>query len=333
MTTRRQYNQALARLEQTVGREFVAAVRARMQRAPMDELEAAVLAGDVDAISAAAGITPPVMSATTEAVRAVYVAGAALESPAARITFDIRNPRAEAWIRDNSSRLVTDIIDQQRDAIQIVLERGLSRGAHPRTTALDIAGRINRQTGRRTGGIVGLNSQQAQYVTNMRAQLASGDPSDMADYFSRVRRDRRFDGVVRRAIAEGRPVSDADINRIAARYSDRLLQLRAETIARTETINALNAARDEAWAQAIEAGDVQPQNVYKIWRASGSRNPRHDHQMMEGQTVRYVEPFTTPGGVQLMHPGDTSLGAGARDVANCGCFMEVSVDNFAELLG
>ncbi|WP_230079793.1 hypothetical protein, partial [Alteripontixanthobacter maritimus] len=38
------------------------------------------------------------------------------------------------------------------------------------------------------------------------------------EYFTRKLRDKRFDGIVRKAIATGKPLSVADVERIAGRY-------------------------------------------------------------------------------------------------------------------
>lgn len=187
--------------------------------------------------------------------------------------------------------------------------------------------------GRRTGGIVGLTNQQAQFVTNARAQLLSGAPDQMQGYFSRQLRDRRFDGLVRRAMAAGKPVPAADVDRIVARYADRLLALRGETISRTEALAAFNQARDEAFQQAIDTGAIRPQNAVKIWRTAADARVRDAHAAMGGQKVRFDQPFRSPTGALLMHPGDTSRGAGASDIANCRCISVNRIDHLAQNLG
>src|SRR5699024_7431465 len=108
-------------------------------------------------------------------------------------------------------------------------------GLHPRATALDLVGRVG-PTGRREGGVVGLNRPQARAVANARLALSSGDPEHMRDYLQLQRRDRRYDHIVRRRIEAGQPLNERELGTILARYEDRLLQTRGETIARTETI-------------------------------------------------------------------------------------------------
>lgn len=245
--------------------------------------------------------------------------------------FDIRNPVAEAWLRNHSSSLVTSIVRDQLEAIRITVSSGVGMGRGPRQMALDLVGRVS-ATGRRAGGIVGLTSQQAGYVATARAQLLSGVPEEMAGYFNRVARDRRFDGIVRRAIEAGRPVSAADVDRIAGRYADRLLRLRGEMIARTEALTAFNTGRDEAIRQHVAAGRISGRNVQKEWSASGDDRVRDTHAAMNGQTVPFDQPFTSPSGAQLMHPGDTSLGAGAAEIIQCRCSVRYRIDQIAEAM-
>ena len=186
-------------------------------------------------------------------------------------------------------------------------------------------GRIDRATGKRSGGIVGLTSQQSGYVANMRAELA--DPTAMANYFTRERRDRRFDGLVRKAIADGKPVTKADIDRIAARYADRLLKLRGDTIARTESITAYRAGQHEAFTQMVDSGKVRAEQVIRKWSSAHDSRTRRDHLAMDGTVLRGLDaPFIAPDRSLLRFPGDTSLGASARETIQCRCSAVYSVD-------
>lgn len=197
-----------------------------------------------------------------------------------------------------------------------VIETGLEAGQNPRAVALDIVGKFNRATGKREGGFIGLNSQQAGYVTNARNELRNLD----AGYFDRTKRDKRFDGLVRRAIKDGKPLSVADVERITGRYSDRLLKLRGDNIARTEGITALRAGRHEGYAQLIESGKVAPDRVTVVWDSTGpDGRTRSDHLAMEGQTVKFGKPFIAPDGSQMHFPGDISLGASGDQTINCRC--------------
>lgn len=327
--SRREYLQLLYEAEAPVRREFTEFVIAAVAGVRVRDVERAIERMDTDTMLRDIGVTSAALSPLAEAVRQNYLRGGRFEAPAARIMFDLRSPRAENWIREHSSALVTRITEGQRQGIQRTLETGMRLGRNPRQTALDIVGRVG-PTGRRSGGIVGLSAPQSQYVANAREQLLSGDPRAMREYFSRTRRDRRFDGIVHRAIAEGRPVAITDVDRITGRYSDRLLKLRGDSIARTESVEALNAGRDEAVQQAIDEGVISGQHTVGVWDATGDADTRPSHHALHGQRRIQGEPFESPTGARMMHPGDTSMGAGAEDVANCRCHKRFEYDYIGE---
>jgi hypothetical protein len=190
--------------------------------------------------------------------------------------FGVRNPDGEAFLRNHSSQLVTRITDDQKQAIRQALEEGLSTGRNPKSTALDVIGRVNRVTGRREGGIIGLTSQQERFVSLARVELISGDPVLLRSYLARQRRDKRFDRAVLAAIRDGKPIPSDLVTRIVGRYSDRMVQLRGEMLARTETIMALGTARENAMRQQIDNGKVAASDVQKIL-AIGRRQPGAAH--------------------------------------------------------
>ncbi|MAX61554.1 MAG: hypothetical protein CMK46_06960 [Porticoccus sp.] len=335
----RQLVAELERLEPTVARAYLAEVQRLVGAASIAEVESLISVGNIAGVITALQFSEADLSQLLESIRGVYVTGGTIEAGSLRpprglgraaIRFDVRNTRAETWLRTESSRLVVDIAAGQRDGIRAAVARGTEIGRNPRQTALDIVGRISRQTGRRSGGIVGLSGPQAQYVVNARAQLLSGDPEQMRQYFERVRRDRRFDSIVQRAIDAGKPVKAADVDRIVGRYSDRLLALRGETIARTESLSAFNAARNEVYEQGIQEGLFRADSVLKEWSTSGDGRTRDTHIAMDGQRQKQGEPFRSPSGAMLMFPGDTSLGAGAAEVIQCRCMSQTRVDWIGE---
>jgi uncharacterized protein with gpF-like domain len=96
---------------------------------------------------------------------------------------------------------------------------------------------------------------------------------------------------------------------------------------------AFNTARDEAYLQAIDTGSVSPQNVTKGWSAVGDARTRDNHASMHGQKRAMNEPFRSPSGALMRFPGDTSLGAGAADLANCRCSSRYTIRHLDEALG
>lgn len=241
--------------------------------------------------------------------------------------FGVRNLEAETWLREHSSTLVTRIVDDQREAIRAALSEGLSQGQNPRSTALNVIGRISRQSNRREGGIIGLTAAQERYVANAREELASGDPARLQGFLGRERRDKRFDRTIAKAIREEKPLDQETINRIVGRYSDRLLELRGTMLARTETMMALSKARDDAIRQQIEAGKLGAQDVTKVWRSAGDMRVRHTHRLLHGKKAPMDGAFESISGARLRFPGDPT--APASEIINCRCMVEYKVDYLA----
>lgn len=89
---------------------------------------------------------------------------------------------------------------------------------------------------------------------------------------------------------------------------------RAVTVARTETIAAVNAGAFHGAAElARERGDIGAQ---KAWLATLDRRTRVDHDHADMQRVPLFDPFIV-GGFPLMFPGDPLGPAG--QVINCRC--------------
>lgn len=262
------------------------------------------------------------MAGTLEAVRESLKTGGAMNG-----RFDVNSEAASSWMATKGAALVTEINIQQRDAIRAIVSAGRTLGENPRTIALDLVGRIG-ANGRREGGVIGLNGPQAEAVANAAKNLKSGDPELMRKYLSNVRRDKRFDGIVNRAIAEGKPVSSADIHKITARYQDRLMVTRGETVARTEALEAINKGGEEAVRQQLESGQLGDARVFKVWNHNTvGKDSREDHADMDGEEVDIDEPFTLPDGSQMMFPCDTSLGAEADQIINCRCSLSYRVES------
>ncbi|MDX0605220.1 head morphogenesis protein [Sinorhizobium medicae] len=244
--------------------------------------------------------------------------------------FGVRNPTAEAILRDLSSTMVMHITVDQQQGIRQALEQGLARGANPRSTALDVVGRQSRVTGRREGGVIGLTRYQIEFIERARVHLASGDPELMNRYFELKTRDKRFDRTVVAAIRAGKPVTGETLTKIVGRLRDKNLLLRGEMLARTETMMALSSARDEAMRQQIEAGKVQAQDVTKVWRSAGDSRVRHTHRVLSGKSVRMDEVFQSPSGALLRFPGDPR--APISEISGCRCRLEYRVDHIGAVV-
>lgn len=305
---------------------FKRIIQATYSRAAVGALSRAIETGDFDGILRAAGVREGMWGPLTEEIRSVYAqAGSAYIAADVPkrfgMIFNINNPRAETWLTRNSAQLVSRTSAEQVASIQEALTNGTLRGNNPRTTALDIVGRVSPQTGRRTGGIVNLTSQQSGYVTNARADLDTLNRR----YFTRTLRDKRFDATIKKAMQEGKALPAAQKTRVITSYQNRMLKHRGDNIARTETLASLNAAGDESLQQIIQEGLAPADAVKRIWRHSREANERPGHLSMgrEEQARAVGEVFTNPRTFAvLMRPGEGQ----ASEVINCRCYLEHKID-------
>lgn len=101
-------------------------------------------------------------------------------------------------------------------------------------------------------------------------------------------------GALRNAAASGKFVGkDLDA------YEQRLLDRRAENIARTETAYATNAGQMAVWESAKEQGLLE-EGASKVWICDA--RPCEDCAPMDGLMVGLDEEFLAPSGVRVLNP-------------------------------
>lgn len=317
-------------------RDAVAEIRSRIT---LKVLVDRLTAGDINGALEALHIDRAAFYPLEQALTLAYQSGGSItaqnfpvirEQTGARVVirFDMRNPRAEQWLGERSSRLVTGIVEDQRASIQSALVDGMAAGQNPKATALQVVGRVSRATGKREGGIIGLTSQQAQYAASARRELLSGDPVQMANYLARSdnTRDKRFDKAVRAAMKAGKPLPVETVNAAVTSYENRLLKYRGDLIGKTETFGALASSKDEAYAQAIQSGKVQANAVKKRWKHFPNEHPRLWHTAMSNVEVPFDGLFSLPDGSQMAYAHDPA--GGMRNNAGCHCQTDYLIDFF-----
>ena len=330
------FEELLATHEPRVREAFIEAVRDLVDGVTLRVVVERLERHDIEGAIAALNLEPEAFSRLERAIEAAYADGGQAtvgNLPTVRdpdggrvvFRFGIRNTPAEDWLRDHSGMLVTRIVDEQRDVIRTAFTEGLARGDNPTRTALDVVGRIDRQSNRRTGGVIGLSAPQERFVANARRELLSGDPDAMRNYLTRKRRDRRFDGMVLKAIREEKPLDRATIDRIVGRYSDNLLKLRGEAIGLNETMTALSKSREDAIAQQIAAGKIAAEDVVKVWRHTPQEHPRLHHRAMNNKTAPWGEKFKLPNGVEIDYPHAPD--APASETLFCKCIWLPRIDH------
>lgn len=232
--------------------------------------------------------------------------------------FDIRSPSAERFINDLSSRKIVEISEDLRFTVRSILNAAMVKGQAPRSTALDLVGRIDPTTRKRIGGHIGLTEQQAQWVQNARFELENLD----ANYLNRKLRDRRFDKSFIKAMRDGKKYKNTDA--AVTRMQARALRYRAENIARTESLQALSEGHFEAIKQAVNVGEVS--DVLKFWDATGDIRTRPEHSEAENRSKKGI-PLDAPffvGGEAMQRP--RQLGASGSNVINCRCRLKTKID-------
>ena len=129
-----------------------------------------------------------------------------------------------------------EFVQQLANSVEAVIDQDIRQGITGGLNATEIAEVIQ--------DTLGLTARQAMAVENFRVLLQNGSPAAL----NRALRDRRFDPTIQRAI-DGDVLTDAQIDKMVARYTERSIAHRARTIARQEALTAANAGRAAAWQQ------------------------------------------------------------------------------------
>lgn len=337
--TRAQFLAELERVSPRIARAFEEAVqdiRGAAQRRAIEEaikrgLESGDIARAVQEVAQAINLGPEFWAPLDRQISEAFYAGGVWQAstlpkpsstgsaPPVFFRFQGSHIRAQEWTRTRAADLVAEINDDQRTLIRETIDEAVreNRGYRSITRSL-----IGTQDGNeRVGALIGLHSRQAAAVRAARRDLEALD----GGYFRRARRDKRFDRKVAKAINDDKPLSQADIDKIAARYADRLLRYRAETISRTEGNKAMNAGRAEAIEQLIESGKVPESAVEIIWNATPDSRTRDSHRALNGEKIDWGERFVSPvTGAQMRWPHDE--GIPAAESVNCRCTATFRID-------
>jgi hypothetical protein len=338
LSLRKQFEALLLQQDKRIQQAFEASVVDLRSRLVLKELVDLLSAGNLEGAVQALHLDAAAYAPLEEAIRETYIASGRLmasnlpamkDSLGARVVirFDSRSLRAESFLQQHAGNLVQNLAEEGRSALRGVLETAMREGRNPRTTIRELVGTYDRTTGRLEGGLVGLSRNQVTYVVNAREELAGGTEAQLRNYLTRQARDKRYDSVVKSAIAKGEKLKPSTVNTITNRYSSKLIRVRAEAIARTEAQASIHNAKFEAFSQGLQQTEYPQEAVTKIWRSAGDGRVRHSHTEMDGQTVVGLNtPFVSGNGYQLQFPLDGSLGAGPEDIVNCRCDIDYRID-------
>lgn len=219
-----------------------------------------------------------------------------------QFAFDQTNPWSLRAARENQLRLVSEFTRTQRDATRQAIVNGVQRGANPVEQA-----RAFRDS-------IGLTRRQVQHVENFRRALESDNPRAA---LSRALRDKRFDRTIESAVRGGRKLTPEQVDKMVDRYRERYVRYRSEVIGRTEAMRSVHQGRQAMYDQAIEAGQLDPQNMTQEWNTAMDERVRGSHGSMNQQVVPMGEPFISGLGNQLRYPTDPA--APPEDSIQCRC--------------
>lgn len=296
----------LATIEPKLYKAFIQAVNQLRDEALIEDLAKLIQSGDID--SALTLVQKTINNFTTDVVGFYSMAGAATADSISRlltvrVSFDQTNYRAVRMMQAAKLRLIQGLNEDQRVALRTTLTSGVARGINPK------------QQARELGNLLGLNAKQIEAVDNYRRLLEMNSAASL----NRTLRDRRFDPTVENSVRTGNGLTNDQIERIVARYASRQLDYRAKMIARTEAMRAVNEASEEAFRQAIDAGDIDESKLKRTWVTAQDERVRGSHRSMNGQVRSLDTPFVSGDGYNLRYPGDYN--APASEVIHCRCIV------------
>jgi hypothetical protein len=312
-----------ASYEPAVAKAILKALNEAADAIDLDLLAEALASGNLQAVLDMFGAK---LGGFTDALQDVVYAGGALATKSIAVRgvafhFHRLNPVLVDWLQTYTLGLIREITNSTKESIRTELLAGMKAGKNPRTQATQIK------------QIVGLTQRQSAAVANFRKELETfhekrsagawglgnkidrrngaqvfkpgedGKPKD--GIYERRLRDFRYDKMLKRSMVQGKPLTPAQIDKMVDAYARKYRKYRAETIARTESMRALNIGMQEAWRQAVWEHKVVEGLVRRYWKVA------HDERTcsvcmpvpdMNKQGVGLAVPFSTPNGAVFLPP-------------------------------
>lgn len=189
------------------------------------------------------------------------------------------------------------------------------------------------QSGRNAGWSVGtlqrnlsighfLTESQWRAVENYRRLLNE----QSMEALKRKLRDAGMDSLVLEAFRSGKPLTEAQIDKLVFNYMQSQVKHRMKLIAETEATRAFAQAQESVVGQMIAEGVVYEEEVLRFWVNMRDEKVRASHKetpYLNKDGRRMGEPFVTPLG-PLLYPGDP---AGLpQNVTRCRCVLRYKFD-------
>lgn len=312
--------------ERQIEQAFLRGVRSIVDAVQFNAIRAEIARGDFASAVAGLDIEEAAFDELRTLLIETYAQGGVNEITGRRWPVPVRwnsaTPQAEQFARYVIGEHITEIVRDTHDAVRWTMGDSIAFGRSANQTALDIVGRVG-PSGRREGGILGLNTQRAQWVSAFRQKLMT-DPQSVANH-------PMLTAAQRRLLAGEKALSQSQINAIMRTYENAQLLSRGRAIAITERGNAINAGAVEAWRQAAEKLRVPVSALVKTWMHTGMhKHERMTHLLANGDKVIGLNTPFQIGIHSMQYPHDPM--APASEVINCHCRVKINLPkNWREL--
>lgn len=301
--------------EQQIQAEFKRSVRSIVDASRFNTLRDLIAAGRYDDAVASLDISDAAFDGLRAMLVATYAEGGVSEVTGMRFNHPVRwngvTAEGEAYARLARDHMA-DLASDMRAAVSWQIGDSLAFGRSANRTALDIVGRVG-ASGKREGGMVGLNDQRAKWVSSLRQALENGEF---------VKRGL-LTAAEQRLVDKGN-LTQAQIDRITQSYANRQLLSRGKAISRTERGLAINQGAWSAWVQAADKLGVPREAIRKKWKHNGTHmRERWEHVALANEAAIPMDRMFNVNGWGANHPHDVTLPA--SEVVNCSCTVSYSI--------
>ena len=259
-----------SRLEPALRRRFLEAIAAANGEVNLEELASALASGNMSQVEAAAklDLLSNRLDGLLPDLKLAFLIGAqvghtVLTDAGMQMSFDLINPHAVSWVERVGAARVTEIGEETRMAIRSYVEQAFTEGIPARDTARRLI----------TDNLIGLHSRQLDAVENFRLRL-----EDIGE------------------------LTDAQIDGRVARYAKAQLRLRANNIARTETMNASSDGQRALWSEAKNQGLLEPDRTRRRWIIADDEKLCEDCEAYDGTTATLDGEYTQKRGGTGRYP-------------------------------
>ncbi len=278
-----------------VAAEWTRSVLKYQKGISLSALESAIASGNLRSIESAIGAER--MQAVVQKALERPLLGAAiaagkgsegiLRTEGVELSFVAAHPNVVMFARQQAAELVVDVAKQVKQIIAEVI----ARGAEGRITVQEQARAIRE--------LVGLPPNWAQAPRNFADELRRGDISSATSRRISAATAQRI-----RSRANAGTINESFIRDVQTDYTKSLINLRAQTIARTESLRSANAGLLESWVQAQQQG-VLPANTRRWWIVTPDARLSITHARipsMNPKGRKLNEPFLTTEGYHMYPP-------------------------------